>query len=67
MKITELIEKLKTYPQETRVLLSGYEGGLKELNYVDHIGIQLNVNDKWYYGSHERVDEGEDEMAIHLY
>jgi len=56
--VSQLIESLKSFPPETRVVVPGYEGGYDdadldpELFYLD-----LYVNNKedtWYYGCHEQ-------------
>ncbi len=53
MKVKELIEKLKELDQEAKVVISGYEGGVKEVTTSQLVTIALNVNDEWYYGEHE--------------
>ena len=67
MTIKELIEKLKDYPEDTRVIVDGYEGGYEDVNNVDIIHIKLNVNSADYYGPHDscKADE-KDETAIHI-
>lgn len=56
MTVNELIEQLKNYPGDMRVLTLGYEGGYNETS-VTTADIVFNVNDKdtWYYGPHESV------------
>ena len=58
MKIKELIKELQELDGDLNVFVSGYEGGV---NHAGSIGkpviVALNVNDEWYYGSHEVVDE----------
>ena len=56
MTVAELIEQLKSYPADMRVLTLGYEGGYNETS-VTTADIVFNVNDKdtWYYGPHESV------------
>ena len=54
MTVGELIEQLKNYPGDMRVLTLGYEGGLNEVGvYSDNIIFNYNHNDAWYYGPHE--------------
>ena len=56
MTIAELIEKLKEYPQDTRVVTRGYEGGVDDVDFVEETEIYLNYNKGvWYYGNHEEV------------
>jgi hypothetical protein len=57
MKVKDLIEALQTYDQELMVIRSGYEGGVEEINTVELEVIALNVNEAWYYGSHETIDD----------
>lgn len=66
MTVKELIEKLKDVDPKLRVVISGYEGGVNDLTYIEEINIRLNVNEEWFYGSHEQVDDDEkyDEKAI---
>jgi hypothetical protein len=57
MTIAELIEELKKYPQDTRVVIRGYEGGVNDVDYVEETEIYLNYNKGvWYYGLHETVE-----------
>lgn len=58
MKVKELIEKLKLHDPETMVIRSGYEGGVEEISEVVPTMIELNVNQEWYYGSHEMSSNG---------
>jgi hypothetical protein len=57
MKVKELIEALQTYDQDLMVIRSGYEGGVEEVGSVVLEVIALNVNEAWYYGSHETIDD----------
>jgi hypothetical protein len=56
MMVSELIEQLKNYPSDMRVLTLGYEGGYNDID-LNTADIVFNVNDKdtWYYGPHEYV------------
>ena len=59
MTVKELIEVLsKIEDQEVRVMVKGYEGGVDDIdnNTPGIIHIALDVNEKWYYGNHEPVD-----------
>jgi len=57
MTVAELIEKLKTLPPQTRVMTQGYEGGVDDAIFGRVVDVKLNVNDAWYYGAHEVVDD----------
>lgn len=60
MNVGELIEKLQRYDPEQMVVIDGYEGGYDTADEVHEMKIKLNVNELWYYGKHEIVDDGED-------
>ena len=54
MIVQELINKLKEYPANMRVLTLGYEGGLNDVDVKwDSVIFNYNNRDTWYYGSHE--------------
>jgi hypothetical protein len=54
MTVSELIEQLKSYPSDMRVLTLGYEGGLNDIT-VDCGSVVFGYkgNEAWYYGPHE--------------
>ena len=56
MTTTELIEKLKEFPQDTLVVIDGYEGGLCEVEIIKQASIVKDVNPEGYYGDHEEVN-----------
>lgn len=54
MTVNELIEMLKNYPGNMRVLTLGYEGGLNDVDVkLDSVVFNYNDKDTWYYGTHE--------------
>ena len=60
MTVRELIGVLsKIEDQEVRVMVKGYEGGVNDIdnNTPGIIHIALDVNEEWYMGRHERVDD----------
>ena len=60
MTVRELIKALtEIEDQEVRVMVRGYEGGVDDIKDKTPAieNIALDVNDKWYYGKHERVDD----------
>ena len=62
MTVNELIEQLKSYPSDMRVLTLGYEGGYNDTYLkTDEVVFNINDKDKWYYGPHEsaRFIEGD--------
>ncbi len=52
MTITELIETLFQLDPATPVVVRGYEGGYNDVSIVNPLTLQLNVNDRHYYGAH---------------
>lgn len=56
MTVSELIEELRKLPQNSMVVVNGYEGGVKSVDFVDETVVALNVNTEWYYGEHEIYD-----------
>jgi hypothetical protein len=78
MNIKELIESLsKIEDQNIRVMVRGYEEGYDDIiigNGIDNnttvipaiVNVALNVNEEWYYGRHERV-ENIDQNTIGMY
>jgi len=60
MTVRELIESLsRIEDQDIRVMVKGYEGGYNDLIMIDNTPatIALDVNEEWYYGAHERVED----------
>lgn len=56
MTVSELIEQLKEYPGDMRVLVPGYEGGYNDSGLkTEEIVFNFSKNDAWYYGPHECV------------
>jgi len=56
MTVSELIEQLKSYPSDMRVLTLGYEGGYNDIQLsTEDIVLNFKENDAWYYGPHETV------------
>jgi hypothetical protein len=54
MTVSELIEQLKSYPSDMRVLTLGYEGGCDDIDVkTDDIVFDVNSKDTWYMGKHE--------------
>ncbi len=57
--VRELIEKLKEFDGDIRLILRGYEGGYSDvdLSQISAIKIALNKNTSWYYGNHDEPEE----------
>ncbi len=61
MTVRELIESLsKIEDKEIRVMVRGYEGGYDDIiidNTPAIVDIALGINEEWYYGRHERIED----------
>lgn len=54
MTVNELIEQLKNYPSDMRVLTWGYEGGLNDISLKkESVVFNTNTTDAWYMGQHD--------------
>jgi len=54
MTVSELIEQLKQYPSDMRVLTLGYEGGYNDIRMnFKSVVFDYNSKDTWYMGPHE--------------
>ena len=62
MKVSELIQELQKVDGDLIVFVRGYESGIDVIESVGPvINVALNVNDAWYYGKHEPIDDKYDE------
>lgn len=67
MTVKELIEKLKEFDENMRVVVAGYEDGVDDAENVRAVKINLNQNTDWFYGKHEvSSDEVFDEVAVQI-
>ena len=64
MTVKQLIKKLETMPQNSQVVVDGYEGGVDDIKVIAEVKIGLDYNQEQYYGRHE-IGEG-DVKAVHL-
>ena len=69
--VAELIAKLKEMPQDARVVVDGYEGGLTDPPAIYTVPIVCDENgDSWVYGPHEKWSQSSsspaDEVAVHI-
>jgi hypothetical protein len=65
MTKAELIEMMREYPDDTMVVIQGYEGGLEDITEIEKIKLKLNYNTSLFYGPHKEDDDG-DTDAIYL-
>lgn len=67
MTVKELIEKLKEFDENMRVVVAGYEGGVDDAELAKAVKIKLNQNTAWFYGKHEVSDDEDfDDMAVQI-
>lgn len=61
LTVSELIETLKNYPPDARVVVLGYEEGYDDITLVKEIAIEPVEQPKWYIG---RYDDAPPEQAV---
>ena len=66
MTTTELIENLKRFSPDTRVVISGYENNFNDVLNVKKMKLRLNVSEHWYEGAHEESEFDESVSAVAL-
>jgi hypothetical protein len=67
--VVELIEQLKAFPSDMRVVVPGYEDDFDDVIDADQVLIKPDVNGKqWYYGRYEYLTKEEPgaEKAVRL-
>jgi hypothetical protein len=57
MNVKELIEALSQYPEDTMVVVHGYEGEYAESGSVDGVLLKFTTNSVWYYEKYEEADK----------
>jgi hypothetical protein len=62
--VAELIEKLKEFDGDMRVVVSGYESGYEDCTSVSKVKISLNATTSWYEGTHQQSENGVDAVFI---
>lgn len=53
MTVQELIQMLATLDPTLPVVVAGYERGFNDITQIKPVEVVLNVNEEWYYGSHD--------------
>jgi hypothetical protein len=64
MTVSTLIERLKLLPQNSIVMVSGYEGGYDEAVSVFQRKMQKMKRDEPYFGDFDIADSNNPEMII---
>lgn len=57
MKVSELIDALKTMPADAQVLVQGYEDGYDNIKVVRQIPVAKNPKDHDWSGEYDDADE----------
>jgi hypothetical protein len=67
MTVKELIEELKTYDQNKRVVVDGYEGGYDDISplHIKDIELCLFYYSEGYYGDHGEWDSDLIDETLH--
>ena len=66
MTTSELIEKLKQFSPDSRVVISGYENNFNDVLNIKELKLKLNVSEHWYEGAHEETNKDESVSAVAL-
>lgn len=64
MTIRQLKEALGRFPDDTQVLVQGYEGGLCDIGFLRQSKVKLNVHSESWNGPHEETQDGDTEAVI---
>jgi hypothetical protein len=65
LTVEQLINELKQYPKDYKVLVDGYEGGLDAVLASRIVGVEYDETIAWYYGPFYETDDT-NTKAIHL-
>jgi hypothetical protein len=66
MKVQELIEILQNMDPQLTVFVKGYEGGHSDIQVSPIQKFKLNANKEWYYGPHEKNEQGKTKGIVFL-
>lgn len=64
MTIQELLQHLAHYPPDTRVVVSGYEGGYNDITIHKIVHLRPNAHTEWWMGQHADADQGEAALLL---
>ena len=65
LTVEQLINELKQYPKEYKVLVDGYEGGLDAVLASRMLSVEYDETKAWYYGPFDETDDTTTK-AVHL-
>ena len=66
MTVAELIEKLKTFPQDALVVTEGYEDGYDTFKKISLIAIEINPKKDWWVGQYMDSENPNAQQAVFL-
>ena len=66
MTISELIEKLKTFPQDQRVVISSDYGGVNDVSNIFRTYIKPDVYVAWAHGKHKETTDPQNVPAVKI-
>lgn len=66
MTVAELIEKLKTFPQNQRVVISSDYGGVNDIASTYETHIKPNVYVAWAHGKHQETTDPQNVPAVKI-
>jgi hypothetical protein len=67
MNAKELIELLKNFPPDQKVVIRGYEDGFNDIQELRKVSVVYQPNSKWYYGEYALSDKPSAIEAIELF
>jgi hypothetical protein len=66
MTIAELIEKLKNFPQDQRVVISSDYGGVNDVLSAYETYIKPNVYVAWAHGKHQETNDPQNVPVVKI-
>lgn len=66
MMVKELLKALEGYPEESRVVVQGYEDGFDDISTLQSIQVENHPDPKWYCGKYIH-SQGEGESVVLLF
>lgn len=66
MTTQELILLLGQYPPDTRIVVTGYEGGYNDITTTKTVLLQINAHTDWWMGQHGATENKSAEPALCL-
>ena len=67
MTVAELIQQLKTFSPDTKIVIRGYEDGYNDISKLRSVKIKPNENADWYLGEYEDSKDADAIDAVDLF